>query len=427
MKALYDGFDLCSPTTSVSMTINGPAPAILAMFLNTAIDQQIEACPDEPREQVVARTLATVRGTVQADILKEDQGQNTCIFSTEFALRCMGDIQQWFIDHRVRNFYSVSISGYHIAEAGANPISQLAFTLANGFTYVESYLARGMRIDDFAPNLSFFFSNGMDAEYSVIGRVARRIWAVAMRDRYGAAERSQKLKYHVQTSGRSLHAQEMDFNDIRTTLQALCAIYDNANSLHTNAYDEAVTTPSEQSVRRALAIQMIIDKEWGLAGNENPLQGSYIIDELTDLVEEAVLAEFDRIAERGGVLGAMETGYQRGRIQDESMLYEHRKHEGTLPIVGVNTFLDPHRDDAPPQTVELARATEQEKQSQLARLADFHARHAAEAPAALGRLQAAAMNGDNVFAALMDAVRCCSLGQISDAFFEVGGQYRRNV
>jgi methylmalonyl-CoA mutase len=427
MKALYDGFDLCSPTTSVSMTINGPAPAILAMFLNTAIDQQIAACPGEPREQVVARTLATVRGTVQADILKEDQGQNTCIFSTEFALRCMGDIQQWFIDHRVRNFYSVSISGYHIAEAGANPISQLAFTLANGFTYVESYLARGMKIDDFAPNLSFFFSNGMDAEYSVIGRVARRIWAVAMRDRYGAGERSQKLKYHVQTSGRSLHAQEMDFNDIRTTLQALCAIYDNANSLHTNAYDEAVTTPSEQSVRRALAIQMIIDKEWGLAGNENPLQGSYIIDELTDLVEEAVLAEFDRIAERGGVLGAMETGYQRGRIQDESMLYEHRKHEGTLPIVGVNTFLDPHRDDAPPQTVELARATEQEKQSQLARLADFHARHAAEAPAALGRLQAAAMNGDNVFAALMDAVRCCSLGQISDAFFEVGGQYRRNV
>ncbi|MFC4068674.1 fused isobutyryl-CoA mutase/GTPase IcmF [Actinoplanes subglobosus] len=427
MKALYDGFDLCSPTTSVSMTINGPAPAILAMFLNTAIDQQIEACPDEPRDQVVARTLATVRGTVQADILKEDQGQNTCIFSTEFALRCMGDIQQWFIDHRVRNFYSVSISGYHIAEAGANPISQLAFTLANGFTYVESYLARGMAVDDFAPNLSFFFSNGMDAEYSVIGRVARRIWAVAMRERYGAGERSQKLKYHVQTSGRSLHAQEMDFNDIRTTLQALCAIYDNANSLHTNAYDEAVTTPSEQSVRRALAIQMIIDKEWGLAGNENPLQGSFIIDELTDLVEEAVLEEFDRIAERGGVLGAMETGYQRGRIQDESMLYEHRKHEGSLPIVGVNTFLDPHRDDTTPQSVELARATEQEKQSQLARLADFHTRHAAEAPAALVRLQAAAMNGDNVFAALMDAVRYCSLGQISSAFFEVGGQYRRNV
>ncbi|HEX2075274.1 MAG TPA: fused isobutyryl-CoA mutase/GTPase IcmF, partial [Geodermatophilus sp.] len=328
MKVLYSGFDLCAPTTSVSMTINGPAPAILAMFLNTAIDQRLDAFrADEGREpdaaeaeEIRAWVLANVRGTVQADILKEDQGQNTCIFSTEFALRAMADIQQWFIDHRVRNFYSVSISGYHIAEAGANPISQLAFTLANGFTYVESYLARGMDIDDFAPNLSFFFSNGMDAEYSVIGRVARRIWAVAMREKYGAGERSQKLKYHVQTSGRSLHAQEMDFNDIRTTLQALCAIYDNANSLHTNAYDEAVTTPSESSVRRALAIQMIIDKEWGLAGNENPLQGSYIIEELTDLVEEAVLAEFDRISERGGVLGAMETGYQRGRIQDESML-----------------------------------------------------------------------------------------------------------
>jgi methylmalonyl-CoA mutase len=327
----------------------------------------------------------------------------------------------------VRNFYSVSISGYHIAEAGANPISQLAFTLANGFTYVEAYLARGMDIDDFAPNLSFFFSNGMDAEYSVIGRVARRIWAVAMRERYGAGPRSQQLKYHVQTSGRSLHAQEMDFNDIRTTLQALCAIYDNANSLHTNAYDEAVTTPSEHSVRRALAIQMIIDREWGLAGNENPLQGSFVIEELTDLVEEAVLAEFDRIAERGGVLGAMETGYQRGKIQDESMLYEHRKHDGSLPIVGVNTFLDPHRDEAPPQKLELARATEAEKQSQLKRLADFHARHADEAPAALAELQRAATEGGNVFAALMDAVRVCSLGQISDAFFEVGGQYRRNV
>jgi methylmalonyl-CoA mutase len=326
----------------------------------------------------------------------------------------------------VRNFYSVSISGYHIAEAGANPISQLAFTLANGFTYVESYLARGMDIDDFAPNLSFFFSNGMDAEYSVIGRVARRIWAVAMREKYGAGERSQKLKYHVQTSGRSLHAQEMDFNDIRTTLQALCAIYDNANSLHTNAYDEAVTTPTDQSVRRALAIQMIIDKEWGLAGNENPLQGSFIVDELTDLVEEAVLAEFDRIAERGGVLGAMETGYQRGKIQDESMLYEHRKHDGSLPLVGVNTFLSPQQDDVP-QTVELARATEAEKQSQLDRLADFHTRHADQAPAALARLQQAAMDGGNVFAELMNAVRVCSLGQISDAFFEVGGQYRRNV
>ncbi|SNR81305.1 fused isobutyryl-CoA mutase/GTPase IcmF [Blastococcus mobilis] len=435
MKVLYSGFDLCAPSTSVSMTINGPAPAILAMFLNTAIDQRLDAFRDEEgrepdaaeAEEVRAWVLANVRGTVQADILKEDQGQNTCIFSTEFALRCMGDIQQWFIDHSVRNFYSVSISGYHIAEAGANPISQLAFTLANGFTYVESYLARGMDIDDFAPNLSFFFSNGMDAEYSVIGRVARRIWAVAMKEKYGAGERSQKLKYHVQTSGRSLHAQEMDFNDIRTTLQALCAIYDNANSLHTNAYDEAVTTPSESSVRRALAIQMIIDKEWGLAGNENPLQGSYIIEELTDLVEEAVLAEFDRIAERGGVLGAMETGYQRGRIQDESMLYEHRKHDGSLPIVGVNTFLDPHRDEAPPQPVELARATEAEKQSQLQRLADFHARHADEAPAALARLQQVAMDGGNVFAELMNAVQSCSLGQISDAFFEVGGQYRRNV
>jgi methylmalonyl-CoA mutase len=435
MKVLYGGFDLCAPSTSVSMTINGPAPAILAMFLNTAIDQRLDAFraeegrdPDEAEaEEIRAWVLSTVRGTVQADILKEDQGQNTCIFSTEFALRCMGDIQQWFIDHSVRNFYSVSISGYHIAEAGANPISQLAFTLANGFTYVESYLARGMDVDDFAPNLSFFFSNGMDAEYSVIGRVARRIWAVAMKEKYGAAERSQKLKYHVQTSGRSLHAQEMDFNDIRTTLQALCAIYDNANSLHTNAFDEAVTTPSAHSVRRALAIQMIIDREWGLAGNENPLQGSFVIDELTDLVEEAVLEEFDRIAERGGVLGAMETGYQRGRIQDESMLYEHRKHDGSLPIVGVNTFLDPHAGDEPPATVELARATEAEKQSQLDRLADFQARHAADAPPALARLQEAATGGGNVFDALMDAVRHCSLGQISEAFFEVGGQYRRNV
>ncbi|HYX97076.1 MAG TPA: methylmalonyl-CoA mutase family protein, partial [Geodermatophilus sp.] len=434
MEVLYSGFDLCDPTTSVSMTINGPAPAILAMFLNTAIDQRLDRFredegrePDEAEaEEIRAWVLANVRGTVQADILKEDQGQNTCIFSTEFALRCMADIQQWFIDHRVRNFYSVSISGYHIAEAGANPISQLAFTLANGFTYVEAYLARGMAIDDFAPNLSFFFSNGMDAEYSVIGRVARRIWAVAMRERYGAGPRSQQLKYHVQTSGRSLHAQEMDFNDIRTTLQALCAIYDNANSLHTNAYDEAVTTPSEHSVRRALAIQMIIDREWGLADNENPLQGSFVIEELTDLVEEAVLAEFDRIAERGGVLGAMETGYQRGKIQDESMLYEHRKHDGSLPIVGVNTFLAPQQNDAP-QTVELARATEAEKRSQLDRLADFHARHAEETPAALAELQRAATEGGNVFAALMNAVRVCSLGQISDAFFEVGGQYRRNV
>jgi methylmalonyl-CoA mutase len=427
MKVLYSGFDLCSPTTSVSMTINGPAPAILAMFLNAAIDQQVEAHPGEPYDEVRARTLATVRGTVQADILKEDQGQNTCIFSTDFALRCMADLQEWFIAHDVRNFYSVSISGYHIAEAGANPITQLAFTLANGFTYVESYLARGMRIDDFAPNLSFFFSNGMDPEYTVIGRVARRLWAVAMRERYGAAERSQKLKYHVQTSGRSLHAQEMHFNDIRTTLQALCAVYDNANSLHTNAYDEAVTTPTEHSVRRALAIQMIIDREWGLAGNENPLQGSYVVDELTDLVEEAVLAEFERLSERGGVLGAMETGYQRGRIQDESMVYEQRKHDGTLPIIGVNTFRAPQSDAPPAGPPELARATDAEKQSQLDRLAAFHARHRDQAPAALARLQHSATTGGNVFAALMDAVQVCSLGQISDAFFDVGGQYRRNV
>ena len=363
---------------------------------------------------------------MQADILKEDQGQNTCIFSTDFALRCMADVQEWFIDHDVRNFYSVSISGYHIAEAGANPLTQLAFTLANGFTYVESYLARGMSIDDFAPNLSFFFSNGMDPEYTVLGRVARRIWAVAMRERYGAAERSQKLKYHVQTSGRSLHAQEMDFNDIRTTLQALCAIYDNANSLHTNAYDEAVTTPSEHSVRRALAIQMIIDREWGLAANENPLQGSYVVDELTDLVEEAVLTEFERLSQRGGVLGAMETGYQRGRIQDESMLYEQRKHDGSLPIVGVNTFVSP-AGASPAGSLALARGTEEEKQSQLRRLADFQARHAAEAPAALERLKAVAMAGENTFEALMDAVRVCSLGQISQAFFEVGGQYRRSL
>ena len=434
MKDLYAGFDLVSPTTSVSMTINGPAPTILAMFLNTAIDQQVDLFREEEgrepdageRDEIRARTLSSVRGTVQADILKEDQGQNTCIFSTEFALRAMADIQEWFIAHQVRNFYSVSISGYHIAEAGANPISQLAFTLANGFTYVEAYLARGMDINDFAPNLSFFFSNGMDAEYTVIGRVARRIWAVAMRDKYGADERSQKLKYHVQTSGRSLHAQEMDFNDIRTTLQALCALYDNANSLHTNAYDEAITTPSAQSVRRALAIQMIIDAEWGLSMNENSLQGSFVVDQLTDLVEEAVLTEFERIAERGGVLGAMETGYQRGKIQDESMLYEQRKHDGSLPIVGVNTFL-PEDHDKPAAEVELARGTEDEKQSQLRRLAEFQERNREDAPAALERLKEAAISGGNVFDALMNAVRFCSLGQISEAFFEVGGQYRRNV
>ncbi|WP_116040961.1 fused isobutyryl-CoA mutase/GTPase IcmF [Amycolatopsis palatopharyngis] len=435
MEVLYDGFDLTSPNTSVSMTINGPAPTILAYFLNTAIDQRVNAFVEEHGRQPEAAeyaelrewALRNVRGTVQADILKEDQGQNTCIFSTEFSLRMMADIQEWFIEHGVRNFYSVSISGYHIAEAGANPISQLAFTLANGFTYVESYLSRGMDINDFAPNLSFFFSNGMDAEYSVLGRVARRIWAVAMRERYGANDRSQKLKYHVQTSGRSLHAQEMSFNDIRTTLQALCALYDNANSLHTNAYDEAITTPSESSVRRAMAIQMIINKEWGLSKNENPLQGSFIIDELTDLVEEAVLTEFDRISERGGVLGAMETGYQRGKIQDESILYERLKHDGSLPLVGVNTFRNPHPDEEE-GTVELARATEQEKQSQLDRLADFQDRHHDEAQQALTALrEAATRGGENLFGVLMDAARVCSLGQITEAFFEVGGQYRRNI
>lgn len=420
MKVLYDGFDLLDPSTSVSMTINGPAPTVLAFFLNAVIDQAAEKGID------AAEALRQVRGTVQADILKEDQGQNTCLFSTEFSLRMMGDIQEWFIEQGVRNFYSVSISGYHIAEAGANPISQLAFTLANGFTYVESYLARGMAIDDFAPNLSFFFSNGMDPEYSVLGRVARRIWAVAMKEKYGAGERSQKLKYHVQTSGRSLHAQEMDFNDIRTTLQALIAIYDNANSLHTNAFDEAVTTPSEESVRRALAIQLIINREWGLAANENPLQGSFVIEELTELVEEAVLREFEAISERGGVLGAMETGYQRGRIQDESMLYEHRKHDGSLPIVGVNTFKNPHGDEVP-QKLALARATDEEKESQLRRLHAFQQAHRGEAAAALERLKAAAANHENVFAVLMDAARVCSLQQVTEAFFEVGGQYRRNV
>jgi len=434
MKVLYDGFDLCSPSTSVSMTINGPAPTILAMFMNTAIDQQIDKFVADNHRQPTADeaakikewVLANVRGTVQADILKEDQGQNTCIFSTEFSLKVMGDIQEYFVHHQVRNFYSVSISGYHIAEAGANPISQLAFTLSNGFTFVEAYLARGMHIDDFAPNLSFFFSNGMDPEYTVLGRVARRIWAVAMRDKYGANDRSQKLKYHVQTSGRSLHAQEIDFNDIRTTLQALIAIYDNCNSLHTNAYDEAITTPTDESVRRALAIQLIINREWGLAKNENPNQGAFIIDELTDLVEEAVLQEFERIAERGGVLGAMETGYQRGKIQEESMLYEHKKHDGSLPIIGVNTFRNPKGAGAP-ATIELARSTDDEKQSQLKRLADFHQRHANEAPAALAALQQAAIDNQNVFEKLMDAVRVCSLGQITTALFEVGGQYRRNM
>jgi isobutyryl-CoA mutase len=434
MKALYAGFDLCDPATSVSMTINGPAPTILAMFFNAAISQEVEehakahgcAPSGEELAGIRARTLSSVRGTVQADILKEDQGQNTCIFSTEFSLKVMGDIQEWFVQHDVRNFYSASISGYHIAEAGANPISQLAFTLANGFTFVEAYLARGMKIDDFAPNLSFFFSYGMDPEYAVLGRVARRIWAVAMRDKYGANERSQKLKFHSQTSGRSLHAQEIAFNDIRTTLQALISTYDNTNSLHTNAYDEAITTPTEDSVRRAMAIQLVINKEWGVAKNENPNQGSFVIDELTDLVEEAVLKEFEAISERGGVLGAMETGYQRGKIQEESLLYEHRKHDGSYPIVGVNTFRKAG-DNAVPQRLELIRSTEDEKQSQLRRLADFHKRHEKEAGVMLERLRQAVIRDENVFAVLMDAVRCCSLGQITHALFEVGGQYRRSM
>ncbi len=434
MKVLYSGFDLTNPSTSVSMTINGPAPTILAMFMNTAIDQNLDRFKAdnarEPTDTEAAKirewTLANVRGTVQADILKEDQGQNTCIFSTEFSLKVMGDIAEYFVHHDVRNFYSVSISGYHIAEAGANPISQLAFTLSNGFTFVEAYLARGMHVDDFAPNLSFFFSNGMDPEYTVLGRVARRIWAVAMRDRYGASERSQKLKYHVQTSGRSLHAQEIAFNDIRTTLQALIAVYDNCNSLHTNAYDEAITTPTEESVRRAMAIQMIINREWGLAKNENPSQGAFVIDELTDLVEAAVLKEFESIAERGGVLGAMETGYQRGKIQEESMHYEMQKHTGEYPIIGVNTFRNPHGEPVP-EHIELARSTDEEKQSQLKRLADFHALHAAQSPAMLARLQRAVIDNKNVFEVLMEAVRCCSLGQITNALFEVGGQYRRSM
>jgi len=433
MEVLYDGFDLCDPQTSVSMTINGPAPTILAMFLNTAIDQQTDKFEREhqhaPNEQEQAQiktwALENVRGTVQADILKEDQGQNTCLFSTEFSLKVMGDIQEYFIQNRVRNFYSVSISGYHIAEAGANPITQLAFTLANGFTYVEAYLARGMHIDDFAPNLSFFFSNGMDPEYSVLGRVARRIWATAMRDKYGANERSQKLKYHIQTSGRSLHAQEIDFNDIRTTLQALIAVYDNCNSLHTNAHDEAITTPTEDSVRRAMAIQLIINREWGLAKNENPSQGSFLMEELTDLVEEAVLQEFERISERGGVLGAMERGYQRGKIQEESIYYEHKKHDGSLPIIGVNTFLNPN----PPEVgaIELARSTEDEKQSQIKRLREFEMRNEQHTKAAIKNLQNAAMNNENVFAQLMEAVQYCSLGTITDALFQVGGKYRRNM
>ncbi len=477
-KRLYSGFDLCDAATSVSMTINGPAPMLLAFFLNAAIDQRcerwlqqngrLEAATAAIAERFAARglpapryrgdlppghdglgtrllgssgdqvvpadvyarirqeTLAVVRGTVQADILKEDQAQNTCIFSTEFALRMMGDVQQFFTENGVRNFYSVSISGYHIAEAGANPITQLAFTLANGFTYVEYYLSRGLAIDDFAPNLSFFFSNGVDPEYAVIGRVARRIWAKAIKHRYGGNERSQMLKYHIQTSGRSLHAQEIDFNDIRTTLQALYAIYDNCNSLHTNAYDEAITTPTEQSVRRAMAIQLIINRELGLAKNENPLQGSFLIEELTDLVEEAVYAEFLRLSERGGVLGAMETMYQRGRIQDESLYYETRKASGELPVIGVNTFLG--RDGSPIQVVrEVMRSTDDEKAAQIEGLQQYHAVHADRATAALAQLQDDALHGRNLFASLMEAAKVCSLGQMSAALYRVGGQYRRNM
>ncbi|MCD7034709.1 methylmalonyl-CoA mutase family protein [Metabacillus sp. GX 13764] len=436
MKKLYSGFDLCAPSTSVSMTINGPAPIILAMFLNTAIAQQIarkaeelgRELTEEEQLQVKEMTLQTVRGTVQADILKEDQGQNTCIFSTEFALKLMGDIQEYFIRQKVRNYYSVSISGYHIAEAGANPISQLAFTLANGFTYVEYYLSRGMNIDTFAPNLSFFFSNGLDAEYTVIGRVARRIWATVMRDKYGANERSQKLKYHIQTSGRSLHAQEIDFNDIRTTLQALMALQDNCNSLHTNAYDEAITTPTEESVRRAMAIQMIITKEHGLAKNENPLQGAFIVEELTDLVEEAVLQEFDRINERGGVLGAMETQYQRGKIQDESMFYEMKKHSGELPIIGVNTYLNPNPpSEEEMNSMEIARASKEEKETQIQNLKEFQSRNEAQLAAAIQRLKQTAMQNGNIFEELMETVQYASLGQITEALYEVGGQYRRNM
>jgi methylmalonyl-CoA mutase len=436
MKKLYAGFDLADKSTSVSMTINGPAPIILAMFLNTAIDQQVdqfadkndrEPSPDEYQE-IFDETLEIVRGTVQADILKEDQAQNTCIFSTDFALKMMGDIQQYFIDKDVRNYYSVSISGYHIAEAGANPITQLAFTLANGFTYVEYYLARGMDVDAFVSNLSFFFSNGMDPEYTVLGRVARRIWSVAMREKYNANYRSQRLKYHIQTSGRSLHAQEIQFNDIRTTLQALLALFDNCNSLHTNAYNEAITTPTEESVRRALAIQLIINEEFGLAKNENPHQGSFIVEELTDLVEEAVLSEFENISARGGVLGAMERQYQRSKIQEESMKYEHQKHSGELPIIGVNTFL-PDEDAEKQDTgdLELIRSTEQEKKTQIDNLSDFQKGHDDETDAALERLKQVALEGDNIFAELMNTVRVASLGEITHALYEVGGQYRRSM
>jgi len=478
MKKLYSGFDLCAPSTSVSMTINGPAPMILAMFMNCATDQQVEkylkADParwaaaekkiaelyagktrptysgelpptnnglglgllgvtgnqlvgEATYEKIKTETMSTVRGTVQADILKEDQAQNTCIFSTEFALRMMGDIQQSFVERKVRNFYSVSISGYHIAEAGANPISQLAFTLANGFTFVEYYLARGMKIDDFAPNLSFFFSNGMDPEYSVIGRVARRIWARAMKERYGGNERSQMLKYHIQTSGRSLHAQEIQFNDIRTTLQALYALFDNCNSLHTNAYDEAITTPTEESVRRAVAIQLIINRELGLNFCENPWQGSFVIDQLTDLVEEAVYKEFESISERGGVLGAMDTMYQRGKIQEESLYYEHKKYDGSLPLIGVNTFLPKDHGGEIATTIELIRSTEEEKGQQIGNVASYRANRNGFAPDSLKDLQKTARDRRNIFESLLEAVKYNSLGQISHALYEVGGEYRRNM
>ncbi len=437
MGVLYSGFDLCAPTTSVSMTINGPAPILLAMFLNTAINQQVDAFkaaegrePDETEAtKIRQQALSTVRGTVQADILKEDQAQNTCIFSLEFALKMMGDIQAWFIENEVKNYYSVSVSGYHIAEAGANPISQLAFTLSNGFTLVEYYRSRGMEIDAFAPNLSFFFSNGMDPEYTVIGRVARRIWAIAMDRLYGGNSRSQKLKYHIQTSGRSLHAREIQFNDIRTTLQALLAIQDQCNSLHTNAYDEAITTPTEESVRRAMAIQKIVNQEFGVMKNENNMQGSFFVEALTDMVEAAVLDEFDRIDQRGGVLGAMETQYQRGKIQSESLHYEHQKHSGELPLVGINTFVDPATtgEDWEPPPVELRRSTNPEKDDQIRRLRDFQNRNASASEAALTRLRQVALSGGNVFGELMETVRVASLGQITSALYEVGGEYRRNL
>ncbi|MBC7458070.1 MAG: methylmalonyl-CoA mutase, partial [Bdellovibrionaceae bacterium] len=437
MKKLFKGFDLISPNTSVSMTINGPAPIILAFYFNTAIDEQIGNFEKKENRQATAAeyemikqaTLKQIRGTVQADILKEDQGQNTCIFSTNFALKMMGDTQEYFTQNNIKNFYSVSISGYHIAEAGANPISQLAFTLSNGFTFVEYYLSRGLKIDDFAPNLSFFFSNGLDPEYSVLGRVARRIWAVAMRDLYKANDRSQKLKYHIQTSGRSLHAQEIDFNDIRTTLQALLALNDNCNSLHTNAYDEAITTPTEESVRRAMAIQMIINREFGISKNENINQGSYFLEELTDIVEEAVLAEFKKISDRGGVLGAMETQYQRSKIQEESMYYEHLKHSGELPIIGVNTFIDPktlEKNYVPPK-IQMARASSNEKNHQLNNLNNYISENKIIAETEIVNLKMAALAGKNIFEALLSASRHCSLYQMSQALYEVGGQYRRNL